>query len=162
MLSLIFARSLNHCIGVEGRIPWRLPDDFKHFKQTTMAKPIIMGRKTYEDHSSALPGRMNIVVTRQKDYSAAEGVYVVESLDAAKELAYKESQEIFVIGGVSFFEQAFEQADKVYETIVEAHIEGDTFLPEFNYDNWHTRLMSHHDADSRHEYAFSIFEHQRS
>ena len=64
MLSLIYARSENRCIGKDGRIPWRLPDEFKHFKTTTMGKPIIMGRKTYEDHDSALPGRLNIVVTR--------------------------------------------------------------------------------------------------
>ncbi|NBC10803.1 MAG: hypothetical protein GVY24_03590, partial [Planctomycetes bacterium] len=82
-LSLIYARSENHCIGKAGRIPWRLPDDFKHFKRTTMGKPIIMGRRTYEDHESALPGRLNVVITRQPDYRAAEGVVVVDSLDAA-------------------------------------------------------------------------------
>ena len=99
-VSLIYARSENHCIGDAGRIPWRLPDDFAHFKRTTMGKPILMGRKTYEDHESALPGRLNVVITRQADYQPAEGVVVAGSLEDAIELAERESDEVFVIGGV--------------------------------------------------------------
>jgi len=162
MISLIYARSKNHCIGIDGRIPWKLPDDFAHFKKTTMGKPIIMGRKTYEDHSSALPGRLNIVVTRQAGYCAAEGVVVVGSLDAAIERAYLDSPDIFVIGGVRFFEAAWPKALSVYETVVDASIEGDAVLPVFDYSEWKTELLQDHPADDRHPYAFKVYRHTRS
>jgi len=161
MISLIYARSTNHCIGVDGRIPWRLPDDFSHFKTTTMGKPIIMGRKTYEDHSSALPGRLNIVVSRNKAYKAANGVVVVGSLEEAIDRAYKDSPEIFVIGGVPFFEAAWPVAEVVYETVVDANIEGDANLPAFDYSQWHTELLQDHPVDDRHEYAFKVYKHTR-
>lgn len=161
MISLIYARSKNHCIGVDGRIPWRLPDDFAHFKKTTMGKPIIMGRKTYEDHSSALPGRLNIVVTRQADYCAAEGVVVVNDLNAAIERAYLDSPEIFVIGGVAFFEAAWPNATIVYETVVDAVVEGDAILPAFDYSQWQTEILFEHPIDDRHEYAFKVYRHTR-
>lgn len=161
MISLIYARSLNHCIGAEGRIPWRLPDDFAHFKQTTMGKPIIMGRKTYEDHSSALPGRLNIVVSRQTDYEAAEGVEVVQTLEQAIGRAYQDSEEIFVIGGVQFFEAAWPKAELVYETVVDVQIDGDAVLPVFDYSQWETELMQSHPVDDRHAYAFKVYKHRR-
>ena len=82
-LSHIYARSENRVIGRDGGIPWRLPDDFAHFKRTTMGRPIIMGRRTYEDHESALPGRLNIVVSRDADYKAADGVVLAPSLEDA-------------------------------------------------------------------------------
>lgn len=161
MISLIYARSKNHCIGLDGRIPWRLPDDFAHFKNTTMGKPIIMGRKTYEDHSSALPGRLNIVVTRQADYRVAEGVVVVNNLDEAIERAYLDSPEIFVIGGVQFFEAAWPNATNVYETVVDTVVEGDAILPAFDYSRWQTEMLSDHLADDRHQYAFKVYRHTR-
>ena len=161
MISLIYARSTNLCIGAAGRIPWRLPDDFAHFKRTTMGKPIIMGRKTYEDHSSALPGRLNIVVTRQVDYQAANGVEISTSLDEAIERAYRDSPEIFVIGGVQFFESALPRAGVVYETVIDAEVDGDAFLPEFDFSEWKTELLETHPVDSKHQYAFKIFRHSR-
>ncbi len=161
MLSLIYARTRNHCIGAGGRIPWRLPDDFAHFKKTTMGKPIIMGRKTYEDHSSALPGRLNIVVTRQKNYNAAQGVVVTRTLGDAIELAYRESTEIFVIGGVQFFVDAFPMASTVYETVIDTVIEGDAYLPDFDFSAWNTELLLEHAADERHRFAFTVYRHCR-
>ncbi len=162
-LSLIYARSENHCIGKAGRIPWHLPDDFKHFKQTTLGKPIIMGRRTYEDHDSALPGRLNIVITRQADYRVAEGVEVVSSLDAALQRAYQNSDEVFVIGGSHFFTQAFPQADRVYETIVHTTIgDGDTFLPDFDFTGWQQKKLLHHPADERHAFAFTVYLYARA
>ena len=90
-LSLIYARSLNHCIGKAGRIPWHLPDEFGHFKRTTLGKPIIMGRKTYEDHESALPGRLNIVISRTANYPVVEGIALAQDLEQAMDLAYQDS-----------------------------------------------------------------------
>ncbi|MGJ8686596.1 MAG: dihydrofolate reductase, partial [Spongiibacteraceae bacterium] len=154
-LSLIYARSENHCIGSNGAIPWRLPEDFAHFKRTTMGKPILMGRKTYEDHQSALPGRLNIVISRQPDYQPVAGVVRCADLDSAKALAYQDSEDIFVIGGVSFFVETLASADYVYETVVHANIDGDAFLPAFDFSNWKTELLQEHPADERHAHAFS-------
>lgn len=161
MLGLIYARSLDHCIGNQGQIPWHLPDEFAHFQRTTMGKPIIMGRKTYEDHNCELPGRLNIVITSQADYPAAPGIELVTSLETAIELGRARDEELFVIGGAGLFAAAFPLADTVYETIVETTIAGDTVLPEFDFSGWNTSLLEHHGADSRHELAFKIFCHKR-
>ncbi|MEM9020520.1 MAG: dihydrofolate reductase [Planctomycetota bacterium] len=161
MLSLIYARSENHCIGKAGRIPWRLPDDFAHFKRTTMGRPIIMGRKTYEDHESALPGRLNLVVTRNPAYRPAQGVGVCGSLEDALTLARRESDEVFVIGGVRLFERAMPIADRVYETVVHTEVDGDTFLPAFDFTGWESILLENHPADGRHAYAFTVWRHDR-
>lgn len=155
-LAQIYARSENRVIGVDGRIPWRLPDDFKHFKQTTMGCPIIMGRKTYEDHESALPGRLNLLVTRNAGYQAAEGVEVVPSLDAAIERAAAEHDRAFIIGGVGLFEQTFGCVQTVYETVVHAEIDGDAVLPDFDFSAWQCEVMQEHPADDRHKYAFTV------
>lgn len=160
-LSLIYARSENHCIGANGAIPWRLPDDFAHFKKTTMGKPILMGRKTYEDHESALPGRLNIVISRQADYQTVEGVVLCADLDSAKALAHQDNEDIFVIGGVSFFVEALASADYVYETVVHATIDGDAFLPAFDFSGWKTEQLQEHPADARHAHAFSVYKHTK-
>ena len=161
MLSMIYARSLNHCIGKSGQIPWHLPDEFAHFKQTTLGCPIIMGRKTYEDHESALPGRLNIVVTRQPNYSVVNGIVLASDLNQAIDLASSNHSKIFIIGGVEFFSKGYEVCDTVYETVVDADINGDAFLPAFDYSAWDTELMSTHDIDERHRFAFRIYRHSR-
>lgn len=161
MLSLIYARSLDHCIGNKGRIPWHLPDEFAHFQTTTMGKPIIMGRKTYEDHNCELPGRLNIVITTQARYEAAPGIELAPSLEAAIELGNSHNDELFIIGGAGIFAAALPLADTVYETVVEATIAGDTVLPNFDFSRWSTDLLEHHDADLRHEYAYSVLLHKR-
>jgi len=162
-LSLIFARSEDHCIGKGGGIPWRLPADFAHFKCTTIGKPIIMGRKTYEDHESALPGRLNLVVTRQAGYEAAAGVVVVDSIEAAVARAKEDSADYFVIGGAAFFEQSMPHAQTVYETVVHTTVEGgDTFLPAFDFTGWQTQELQHHPTDERHAFAFTVYRHDRA
>lgn len=160
-LAHIYARSENRVIGVAGRIPWRLPDDFAHFKRTTMGRPIIMGRKTYEDHESALPGRLNLVVTRDASYQAADGVEVVDSLDAAIRRAGEQSGLAFIIGGVGLFEQTFQRVQTVYETVVHTQIEGDAVLPPFDFTGWRTETLQEHPADDRHAYAFTVLRHDR-
>ncbi|MEM9415108.1 MAG: dihydrofolate reductase [Planctomycetota bacterium] len=164
MLALIYARSEDHCIGNAGRIPWRLPDEFAHFKRTTMGRPIIMGRKTYEDHDSALPGRLNIVVTSNPDYKVAQGVELAHSLDDAIARAaaeHSDDGEIFVIGGVGLFQQAFERAERVYETVVHAVIGGDTVLPAFDFTGWSSHLLHDHAADNRHAHAWTATRYDR-
>jgi dihydrofolate reductase len=155
-LAQIYARSENRVIGVDGRIPWRLPDDFKHFKQTTMGRPIIMGRKTYEDHQSALPGRLNLVISSNVDYKVAEGVEVVSSLDAAIDRAAQDNALAFIIGGVGLFEQTFGTVQTVYETVVHTEIEGDAVLPAFDFTGWDCEVLQKHPADDRHPFAFTV------
>jgi dihydrofolate reductase len=160
-LSLIYARSLNRCIGKDGQIPWHLPDEFGHFKKTTLGKPIIMGRKTYEDHKSALPGRRNIVISRQPNYVVVDGIELADSLESAIAMAYETSDEIFVIGGVHFFVESMPLADCIYETVVQADIDGEAKLPEFDLDGWETTLLGEHGVDERHAYAYKMYRHQR-
>ncbi len=161
-LAQIYARSENRVIGANGRIPWRLPDDFAHFKRTTMGRPIIMGRKTYEDHESALPGRLNLVVTRDGSYQAAEGVEVVACLDQAMARAGEASDLAFIIGGVGLFEQTFDRVQTVYETVVHAEIKGEAVLPVFNFEGWQRNVLEEHPVDDRHAFAFTILRWDRS
>ena len=155
-IAQIYARSENRVIGVDGRIPWRLPDDFKHFKKTTMGCPIIMGRNTYEDHESALPGRLNLVITTNPNYQAVEGIEVVTSLDAAIVRAAKDNDKAFIIGGVGLFKQTFDKVQTVYETIVHTEIVGDAVLPAFDFTGWRCEKLEEHPADDRHKFAFTI------
>ncbi|MEM9347546.1 MAG: dihydrofolate reductase [Planctomycetota bacterium] len=155
-LAQIYARSENRVIGADGKIPWRLPDDFAHFKRTTMGCPIIMGRKTYEDHESALPGRLNLVITSNAGYKAAEGVVVVTSLDEAIKLAQNENDLAFIIGGVGLFAQTFDRVQTVYETLVHTKINGQAVLPEFDFACWRREVLEEHAADDRHAYAFTV------
>lgn len=161
MISLIYARSLDHCIGDRGMIPWHLPDDFAHFENTTSGKPIIMGRKTYEDHKSALPDRLNIVISSQSDYQTAPGIVLVHSLENALAHAQKHSRDVFIIGGVSFFNAALPRAAVVYETIINANIAGDTILPDYDFSDWESTLLQDHPVDKNHQFAFKIYRHKR-
>ena len=127
-------------IGRDNSLPWRIPGDMKFFKQTTMGKPIIMGRKTYESIGKPLPGRTNIVVTRDANWSAA-GVEVFNTLDAAiargKAIAEVDgAEEICIIGGAEIYKQALPHTDKIYLTEVLGDVEGDTVLSEFELDDW--------------------------
>ena len=160
-ISLIYARSLNYCIGKGGGLPWHLPDESRFFSETTRAKPVIMGRKTYEDHTSLLPGRMNIVVSRSSDYEVIEGIHLRGSLDEAVALAGATAEEAFVIGGVQMFIEAMPLATRVYETVVEVTVEGDVFLPRFDFDAWQSRQLHRHRPDGRHRFGYSICLHQR-
>ncbi len=160
ILSLIYARSENRCIGRDGRLPWRLPDEFAHFKRTTMGHPIIMGRRTFEDHSNVLPGRTNIVLTRRADF-AYPGVVIARSLHEAL-LPYRDThEEAFVIGGAALFTEAFPLSDRVYETVVHVHVAGDTYLPPFDFSHWIATPLHDRPADDRHAHAFTITQYDR-
>jgi dihydrofolate reductase len=157
MISAIVAVAKNGVIGKEGGLPWYLPAELARFKEVTMGHPIIMGRKTHESIGRALPGRTNIVITRDKDYKATEGCMVVNSLDEAIEQAKKAggANEIFIIGGASIYEQAMPLLDRIYLTKVDAEIDGDKF---FKYDpkKWNQISSEKHSADDKNKYGFEF------
>lgn len=132
MISLIVAHDNNRVIGYENAMPWHLPGDLQYFKEQTMGKPMIMGRKTFESIGRPLPGRRNIVITRNRDYEA-EGIEVVYSLDEALQLA-QGAEEIMIIGGQQIFTESLPIADRLYITHIDHEFVGDTYFPA--YEGW--------------------------
>ena len=161
-LALIYARSENYCIGNEGALPWELPDEFKHFTSATMGAAVVMGRKSYEDHCCELPGRLNIVITRQKNFPLDPSVIRANSLQHALIVAEQKRQQVFVIGGAKLLSDALPLADTVYETVIHAELQGDTFVDAFDFGNWSSELIVKHPADTQHLFAFSVYRHRRS
>lgn len=131
-LSIIVAMSKNRVIGKDNKIPWHIVEDLKRFKKITMGHPIIMGRKTFESIGRPLPGRENIVITRNPDFKA-EGVTVVHSLDQALN-GRSTNEELFIIGGAEIYKSVLPQVDKLYITRIEKEFEGDAFFPELDLD----------------------------
>jgi dihydrofolate reductase len=152
--SLVVAMSRNRVIGRGNRLPWRLPADLAYFKRVTLGHPVIMGRRTWESIGRPLPGRKNIVVTRDRGYEA-RGAVVVGSLEEAWQAA-GEADEACVIGGTSLFEEALPVADRIHLTEVEAEVEGDTWFPAFDRSRWTAREVERHPRDERHEHPFRI------
>lgn len=135
-VSLIVAMANDRVIGVDNTLPWRLSADLKRFKAITMGKPIIMGRKTWESIGRPLPGRLNIVVSRNADY-LADGAQVVNSLDAALALANAEdSEEIMIMGGANLYEQALPKVDTMYLTLIDLDVDGDAWFPAYDDTQW--------------------------
>jgi dihydrofolate reductase len=133
-ISMIVARSRNLVIGKENKIPWKISADLKFFKKVTMGYPIIMGRKTWESIGRPLPGRRNIVVSRNTSYSAV-GAELVSSLEQALD-SLKEFNRVFVIGGQQLFNQAFPLADELFITEIELQVEGDTYFEIPDPSDW--------------------------
>ncbi|MBT2685843.1 dihydrofolate reductase [Bacillus sp. ISL-37] len=159
MISLIWAMDENRVIGYHNQLPWRLPEDLKFFKRVTMGHPIAMGRKTYESIGKPLPGRENIVITRDDNYDP-EGCTVMHSIDEM--LAYaaeNKSEEIFVIGGAEIFKEVLQHADKLYLTMIHHQFEGDTFFPVFDIDKWEleSREIGLKDGKNPYDYEFLIY-----
>ncbi len=153
-LSLIAAMAQNGVIGRGNQLPWRLPADLKHFKTVTMGKPVIMGRKTWESIGRPLPGRTNIVVTRDVGYRA-EGCVVVHSVEQALEVAAG-SDEAMVIGGANLYRQLLDRADRLYLTLVKADVEGDAWFPEFDETQWREISRESHPRDDRNEFDYEF------
>lgn len=154
ILSFIVAASTNHVIGKNNQLLWSLPNDMKFFKNTTWAMPILMGRKTFESLGKPLPGRLNIVITRQKEWQP-EGTVVVHSLNEAIEAAKKaDYKEAFIIGGGEIFKEAMPVADKIYLTLVDAELEGDAFFPVIDTNKWVMENERSFPADARHAYSY--------
>jgi dihydrofolate reductase len=157
MISLIWAMDDNRTIGKNNDLPWRLPADLAYFKKVTYGHPVVMGRKTYESIGKPLPGRENIIVTRNKDYRP-KGVTVVHSLEEVKQT---KQEEIFVIGGAQIFEQALPLADRLYVTHIHETFEGDTFFPDFNEEEWKVVKQEQGMRDEKNPYEFEFIVYER-
>lgn len=162
ILSIIVARAQNNVIGRNNDLPWHLTDDLKNFKRITMGNPIIMGRKTYESIGRALPGRTNIIVTRQKDYKA-EGCKVVHSLSEAIQLSNSvDAKEAFIIGGAELINQSLNEVNKIYLTEVLANVEGDTYLQPIDLSQWESiDKKDFYKSEKGNDFDFSIIEYVR-
>lgn len=147
--SLIVATTLNNVIGKDNQMPWHLPADLAWFRQNTTGKPVIMGRKTFESIGRPLPKRINIVLSRKP--FEHEGVIWKNSLESAVDFV-KDSKEILLLGGGELFKQYLPQADKLYFTQIQAEIDGDTFFPELNWDEWNIEHEEYRHADENNAY----------
>jgi dihydrofolate reductase len=155
VVSLIVAVAENGVIGARGALPWRLPDELAHFKRTTLGKPVLMGRRTWESLGRPLPGRANVVLSRDPNFSP-RGALVARDLDEALGM-HAAAPEQFVIGGASLYAEALPRADRIYLTRVHARPAGDVFFPELASGEWGESLLAEHPADARHAHAFSIY-----
>jgi dihydrofolate reductase len=153
-ISVIVAMAANRVIGHENRLPWHLPADLKHFKATTLGKPVVMGRRTWESIGRPLPGRTNIVITRDTAYTA-EGCVVVHSLDEAIRAA-GEAAELMIIGGAELYHQALPQADTLHLTLIHGEFAGDTHFPEWRQDEWRETGRVDHEPDENNSHAYSF------
>jgi dihydrofolate reductase len=165
-ISLIWAMSDNGVIGRDSSLPWRLPKDMQFFMTATMGKPVIMGRKTFESMKAPLPGRTNIVMTREPDYARA-GVTVVgnfaEALKAAKAQCEVDGvDEIMVAGGAEIYRLGLVVATRLYVTRVHAQVEGDTRFPEVDWSLWDEARVESFPPDERHSHPFSICVYNRA
>ena len=159
-ISLVWAMAQNRVIGRNNQLPWYLPEDLKYFKRITLGKPVIMGRKTFDSIGKPLPGRTNIVVTRNRDWSF-EGVRIVDSLEAARELCENQAimdgtEEAMIIGGAEIYRQAMPLADRLYLTEVHADVEGDATFPEFDRSQWQEIAREDFEASGPNPYNYSF------
>jgi len=154
IISIIAAMAHDRIIGRDNRLPWRLPADLQHFKQITMGKPMIMGRKTWESLPGLLPGRPHIVVTRNPDY-LAEGAQVVHSLEEGFDSA-GEVAEIMIVGGANLYAQALSHARRMYLTQIDTHVEGDAWFPAFDTSEWRETGREGHVADEKNPYDYQF------
>ena len=153
-ISLIVALARNRVIGRDNQLPWRLSADLQHFKRLTMGKPIVMGRKTCESIGKPLPGRTNIVVTRDSSFSAG-GCCVVHSIDEAL-VAAGDVDEVMIMGGENLYSQLLPRADRLYLTEVQAEVSGDAWFPELDQTQWQELERESHRADENNEFDYDF------
>lgn len=157
-VTIVAAIARNRVIGLDGRMPWQLPAELRHFKRVTLGKPVVMGRKTWEAIGRALPGRQNIVVTRNPDFRA-EGAQAAGSLEQALELA--RGEEVMVIGGGQLYRAALQRATRMVLTVVDCEPEGDTWFPHWREAEWRLQRRERFAADERNPHAWEVREFQR-
>ncbi len=157
MLAIIAALAQNSSIGLNNQLPWHLPADLKHFKNLTLGKPIIMGRRTYESIGKALPGRRNIIVSSNTQFTAQD-CEVVPSLEAALSLTAHDP-EVMVIGGAQLITTALPKADRLYLTFIHQDFPGDCFFPDWDQQQWQEINREDHKADTVNlsDYSFVTF-----
>ncbi|MBM0489864.1 type 3 dihydrofolate reductase [Aeromonas jandaei] len=158
-ISMIAAMAHDRVIGKDNQMPWHMPADLAHFKRVTLGKPVLMGRKTFESIGRPLPGRRNLVISRNPDYQA-DGIEVVSSVEAALALlADNEVAEVMVIGGGHLYAELLPKADCLYLTRIELEVEGDTRFPAFADEQWQCVEREVHQADEKnpHPYRFETW-----
>jgi dihydrofolate reductase len=165
-VSLIVAAADNDVIGRDNKLPWHLPEDLGYFKRMTMGKPVVMGRKTFESIGRPLPGRTNIVITRNLDWRA-EGVRALADLEAALALAQEIAlidgvEELMVVGGAEIYAAALPLADRIYLTRVHADVAGDARLPAIDWAEWRELGRERHSADGSNPYDYSFVIYERA
>ncbi len=153
-LHLIVAHARNGAIGIDGKLPWYLPEDLKHFKRTTLGKPVIMGRKTWESLGRPLPGRKNVVITRQADY-VAEGACVVPTIEAALE-AVKDEPVAFIMGGAQIYEQTLPLVKVAHVTVINTDYDADAYFKPLDDEHWLLDEEQTFPATDAHPFSFSI------
>lgn len=159
IISLIWAMADNRVIGIDNRLPWKLPADMKWFRQCTMGKPIIMGRLTFESFGAKpLPCRRNIIISRDQNYGqdlVEKDIEVYTSIESAIN-ATKDAAEIMIIGGMSLYKQALPLSNRLYMTLVHAEIKGDAWFPEFDTREWKQVSRTDHNADEENPFPYSF------
>lgn len=153
MISIIVAIDENRLIGKNNQLPWHLPADLAHFKAVTMGKPIVMGRKTYESIGRPLPGRRNIVISRQN--LKIPGVEIFSGIEEALQ-ALKTEKEIMIIGGSTIFEQVLPIAHQLYLTIIHHQFEGDAYFPAWDKNQWKQTSIESHSPDEKNVYSYDF------
>ncbi len=162
IISLIAAIGKNRVIGKANQLLWHLPNDFKHFKETTLGKPVIMGQRTFESIGKPLPGRQNIVLSQDADFRP-EGCSVVKDISSALSLARDSGQEeIFIIGGGMVYASFLPLAQRMYLTLVDASPEGDTYFPEWNPVEWKVVSSEEHPADEQNSFRHTFVTYERT
>ncbi len=155
ILSMIAAMDKNRVIGLGNEMPWHLPDDLRFFKAKTLGKTIIMGRKTFESiGSKTLPKRRNLVISRNRDFIAKDAE-VFSSVEAALKACQAE-EEVVIIGGGQLYKQALSQANKLYVTLIDTEIAGDTEFPQWQKEEWKVIETLEHELDDKHAFAFKF------
>ncbi|MBT2664399.1 dihydrofolate reductase [Bacillus sp. ISL-4] len=152
MISLIVAMDQNRVIGKNNELPWHLPADLQYFKKVTMGHPIIMGRKTFESIGRVLPGRENVIVTRNQGFKA-EGCVVLHDIEQIKTFADSRDEEVFVIGGAEIFKEILPVTDRLYITEIHETFEGDTFFPVIDENQWDKISSSPGSIDEKNRFA---------
>jgi dihydrofolate reductase len=161
IISFVVAAAKNNVIGKDGQLPWQLANDMKRFKNITWGMPVLMGRKSYDSLGKPLAGRTNIILTRNKDWSA-EGTTVVSNFDEAVKLVEAmDVKELMVIGGGEIFSMVLPQADNIYLTRVDAEPDGDAYLPVIDEREWTLIRQQSFPADAKNNYAYTFEDWQR-
>ena len=166
-IALMVAMARNRVIGRNNNLPWYLPGDLKYFKQATMGKPIIMGRKTWDSIGRPLPGRMNVVISRDPEWQAPAGTTPAKSLGdalvkAGAQAEIEGGEEVMIIGGGQIYAEALPIVDRMYVTLVHAEVEGDAFFPEVDWSEWEELGREDFSASENNPYDYSFVVYQRA
>ncbi len=156
IISLVVAAANNNAIGKDGTMPWHLPNDLRHFKNVTWGMPVVMGRKTFDSLGKALPGRKNIVITRQPGWKAENAVSVASIEDALFLARETDAREVMVIGGGEIYRTVFAKAKRIYLTRVDGDPDADTFFPAVDPKEWRLVSQKNYEADEKNDYNYSF------